>query len=252
MSGRDRTVIAVLCFVAAIAGGWMLVIQPKRNELSRLKRQVSAEQTQLTTAQTQVAQGESARSQFSSNYASMVRLGEAVPTDDNVGSLIYQLQAAATASGVDFRALSLASQGGSSSTSAGQAPLPPGVTIGPAGFPVEPFSFTFQGSFFNLAGFFGRLERFVTSSRGGLDVRGRLLTLDSIDLGPGSGGFPQISATVAATAYLLPSSQGLAAGATPVGPASSIQQASTGSSPDAAGGASSSAPPAAAIAGGPS
>ena len=42
-----------------------------------------------------------------------MKLGAAVPADDNVPSLIYQLQAAANASQVDFRDLSLTSTGAS-------------------------------------------------------------------------------------------------------------------------------------------
>jgi Tfp pilus assembly protein PilO len=253
VSARDRTVIAVVVFVAAVAASWLMVIQPKRSELSNVKRQVSSAQTQLATAQSQLAAGQAARSQFRASYAAMIRLGEAVPTDDNVGSLIYELQAAANSARVDFQGLSLASQGGSAS-SAGQGQLPPGVTVGQAGFPSEPFSFTFQGSFFQLSDFFARLQRFVTQSNGGLKVSGRLLTLNSIQLGPGPGGFPHIAATVSATAYLLPASQGLVAGATPVAPAATTpQQASTSGS--AAKGAPSTqgsiaAPPAAAVVGG--
>ena len=44
-----------------------------------------------------------------------------------------------------------------SKLSAGTPSLPPGAVAGPAGFPIEPFTFTFQGSFFHLANFFGRL-----------------------------------------------------------------------------------------------
>jgi Type II secretion system (T2SS), protein M len=255
VSARDRTVIGILALVAAIAGGWLLVIQPKRGELSSLQGQVSTAQSQLSAAESQVAAGESARAQFGTNYTSLVKLGEAVPTDDNLPSLIFQLQAAATASRVDFRGLSLASGGGGST--AGGA-LPPGVTQGSSGFPSEPFSFTFRGSFFNLADFFARLERFVTVTQGGISVRGRLLTLDGISLGPGAGGFPTIDATVSATAYLLPTTQGLLAGATPSGPAGAgaTQQASTGTStpaPTPSTGASSSGvstPPAAVVTGG--
>lgn len=251
MSVRDRTVIVVLALVAAVAASWLLVIQPKRSELSNLQHQVSSAQSQLASAQSELASGQSARNQFRASYAAMVRLGEAVPTDDNVGSLIYQLQAAASATGVDFQALSLSSQTGGSASGPGQAPLPPGVTVGPAGFPSEPFSFTFGGSFFHLADFFAKLQRFVSQTRGGLQVQGRLLTLNSIQLGPGAGGFPQINATVSATAYLLPQAQGLAAGATPLGPAATTTQpaSTSGSSgqPAPSTPSSSSLPPPAAV-----
>ena len=254
MSARDRTVVVVLGLVAALAAAWLLVIQPRRSELSKVQHQVSTEQSQLATAQSQLAAAQAARSQFRASYAALVRLGEAVPTDDNVGSLIYQLQAAASAAHIDFESLALGSPAGGGSAGSAQAALPPGATMGPGGFPVEPFNFTFRGSFFNLANYFARLEEFVTENGHGLQVRGRLLTLNSIDLAPGAGGFPNINATVSATAYLLPQSQGLTAGATPLGPAATItQQANTsGSSGQSRPLTQSSAltPPAAAVAGG--
>jgi type II secretory pathway pseudopilin PulG len=219
-------VVIVVCIVAAIAGAWMLVIQPKRSQASKLGDQVKAAQAQLSAAQQQVAQGEAARNAYATSYASLARLGEAVPADDNVPSLIFQVQGAASASKVDFQTLSLSSSGGSSSTvttsSATQAAavaLPPGASMGPAGFPIEPFTFTFNGNFFHLSNFLGRLERFVVAKNNQISVSGRLMTLDAISLGAGPAGFPQITATVSATTFLVPAAQGLMNGATTTGPA---------------------------------
>ncbi len=255
MSARDRTILVVVCLAAAILAPWLLVIQPKRDQASKLQSQVSSVQSQLSSVQGQLAEGEKARAQFAASYTTLVRLGEAVPTDDTPPSLINQLQAAATASTVDFQSLTVnAGQGGgnsptptptltgsssstsrssssSTSTSAGGAAgqasttaLPPGATIGPAGFPVEPFTFTFQGNFFHLADFLGRLQRFVVANNQHLAVSGRLMTLNAITLGQSSSGFPGITATISATTYLLPASQGLLNGATPAGPSSSTTQ----------------------------
>lgn len=242
MSARDRTVIAIVCLAVAIVAPWLLVIQPKRQQASRLSNQVNAMQSQLQSVRQQLAAGDQARAAFASSYTTLVRLGEAVPTDDNTPSLIYQLQSAAQGTGVDFQGLTFnAGTGGSStsststsSTAAGQAataPLPPGATIGPAGFPIEPFTFTFAGNFFHLANFLGRLQRFVVANNQRLSVNGRLMTLDSISLVPSSNGFPQITATIGATTYLLPASEGLLNGATPAGPAPSTTQTVANSSP---------------------
>jgi Tfp pilus assembly protein PilO len=104
---RDRIVIAIVVSLVAVVGGWLLVIQPKRSQASKLGKQVSAAQTQLQTERELVAQGEAARQRFATSYTKLARLGEAVPSDDNVPSLIYQLQGAAATAGVDFRALVL-------------------------------------------------------------------------------------------------------------------------------------------------
>jgi type II secretory pathway pseudopilin PulG len=243
MSTRDRTILGVLCLVAAIVAPWLLVVSPKRAQASKLETQINAVQAQLTSVQQQLAQGERARAAFASSYTTLVRLGEAVPTDDNTPSLIYQLQSAAKKSSIQFQSLTFnAGQGGGSSSpsssSAGSASLPPGATVGPAGFPVEPFTFTFAGNFFHLADFLGRLQRFVIATNKKVAVSGRLMSLNGITFAPNSTAGPQIQATIAATTYLLPASEGLLNGATPAGPATSTTQTVSNRSP------SSSAPPA--------
>ena len=69
----------------------------------------------------------------------------------------------------------------------------------------------------------------VVASNKNVAVSGRLLTLNAISLGAAPAGFPQISASIAATAYLLPASQGVLAGATTAGPAASPAGGATGS-----------------------
>jgi hypothetical protein len=254
MTTRDRTVLIVVCLVVVVVGPWLLVVQPKRDQAAKLQTQVTAEQSKLDSARSLAASATAARAAFSGSYSTLVRLGEAVPTDDNTPSLIYQLQAAAKAAKVDFQGLtynagaataapaptptgssasgtpaagSTSATSPASSAAAAQsatAALPPGATVGPAGFPIEPFTFTFQGNFFHLADFLGRLQRFVVVNNQRLLVSGRLMTLNSISFGPGGSGFPQINATIAATTYLLPAAQGLLNGATPAGPAASTTQ----------------------------
>jgi hypothetical protein len=191
-----------------------------------------------------VVAGEAAKSSYAQDYAQIARLGEAVPSDDNVPSLIYQLQNAASSTGVDFRVLKLnpgASSGpvatpttvaGASTSQASTAALPPGAAVGPAGFPTLPFTFTFRGNFFHLSDFFGRLDKFVSATNRNVSVSGRLMTVNSISLAPGPSGFPQIDATISATTFLVPASQGLLNGATPSGPStgSTTQASATGGS----------------------
>jgi hypothetical protein len=242
VTARDRTVIMIVCVLAAVVGGWLLVIQPKRGEASKLGTQITAAQAQLATARGEIAAGDAARSAFASNYTELVRLGEAVPQDDDVPSLIYELQSAASGARVDFRSLQLTPGAGSPAPTSGSGATsapPPGVTVGPAGFPSEVFTFIFRGNFFRLANFFERVDRFVIATNTHVSVSGRLMTLNSINLGAASTGFPEIDATISATTYLVPASEGLTAGATPSGPG-----ASGSTSPVSTSGASSSAAPA--------
>lgn len=266
MTARDRLVIVVVVAVAAVFGSWFLLVQPKRQQASRLGDQISSAQSQLDTVRGQVTQDQTARSQFPTDYNELVRLSEAVPADDEVPSLIYEVQSAAKAAGVDFRGLELASAGagttssgsttssstaggsnGSSSNASqgGSAQVPPGAAMGPAGFPSEQFTLTFGGTFFHLADFLNRLQHFVSVANGQVSVSGRLLTLNAINLAPPQGGGTNLQASVSATTYILPASQGPTANATPAGPetGSPSQPVSSSSSSSSSASAATITPP---------
>jgi Tfp pilus assembly protein PilO len=110
---------------------------------------------------------------------------------------------------------------------ASAALLPIGATVGVAGLPVMPYTLEFEGGFFDIADFFGRLDGMVRADNKKVAVTGRLLTINGFELAPGASGFPSLTATVATTSYLTPSDQGLAAGASPGGPAPATDAAAT-------------------------
>jgi hypothetical protein len=77
----------------------------------------------------------------------------------------------------------------------------------------------FEGSFFRLADFFHDLKRFVRAANNRIEVRGRLLTVESLNFLSDPAIFPRLRAELGATIYLAPQAQGTTAGATPQGPA---------------------------------
>ena len=93
VTSRDRIVIMVVLALAAVVAGWILVVSPKRSQASSLSTQITSEQSQLSSAQQQVAAGMSARKAFAGQYAELAKLGEAVPPDDDIPSLIYRSRA---------------------------------------------------------------------------------------------------------------------------------------------------------------
>jgi hypothetical protein len=100
-----------------------------------------------------------------------------------------------------------------------------------------PFSFVFTGSFFDMETFLHDVQRFVHVRGKGVDVTGRLLSVDAFSLTAGPGGFPSVKATVSATAYVLapgdePSATSGAAG-TPSTPGTSATPAPTTTAPAA-------------------
>lgn len=241
MTRTNKILIAAVAAAALIAGYWMLVLSPKREELAKLDKSIAAKEAEAQTAKATLGTYLKARDGYGANYATVVRLGKAVPEDDDTRSLLVQLDSAASAAGVDFRTISV---GGGSGTPAapvaaggtvaagGESPPPGAVSVGSAGFSAMPFMFSFRGSFFNMSDFFTRLEHFVSVRNARMDVTGRLLRVESVVLKPDQTGFPMIRAEIGASSYLVPSSEGLTAGATPKGPAGS-----TAASAPASGGA---------------
>jgi len=110
----------------------------------------------------------------------------------------------------------------------GSAASPAGAPVPPAGLETVPLEFDFRGSFFDLADFFHRLKRFVKVANDKVLVRGRLLTIDGLKFSSGEV-FPRLKAEITATVYLAPKAQGVAAGATPQGPAPTPVTGSPGS-----------------------
>jgi type II secretory pathway pseudopilin PulG len=224
VSRRNSMLIAVVAVVAVVGAYWMLLLSPQRQQAVDLDAQITKQQTALATAEADLAEYKAAQGHYRANYSMVARLGKAVPADDDVRSLLVQVNAAAKRAGVDFRTINISASGapttGPAAAPASDATPPPGATtVGTAGFSTMPFSFNFKGSFFELGKFFKRIDKFVAVRNGGLDVTGRLLLLNSITITPDAErGFPMLTADVTANSYLLPPTEGLTAGATATGP----------------------------------
>jgi Tfp pilus assembly protein PilO len=211
---NPKLLIAVVALVAALGAYWMLVLSPKREEISKLDGEIATAQADLAQTQSTLATYEKAQSAYKTNYATVVRLGKAMPADDDVRSLMVQLDAAAKHSGVDFGRITVG--GSSSSTPTQQSTTgksgPPGsVTVANGGYTAMPFTFAFEGRYTNLQNFLSRLERFVTVSNDKINVTGRLLRLESLSLQAGDKGFPYLTAEIGASSYLLPQTESTAA-----------------------------------------
>lgn len=245
MTSTNRLIAAILLIAALGAAFWMLALSPKREEVGKLDKKVSALKSSLAQHRAEVAQGLEARKEFSVDYQQLVVLGKAVPGDDDTASLMVELNRIAKHAEVRFDEFTLAPAEGAEvpaeTTEAGSASaegtpasepisptevaastLPLGATIGPAGLAVMPYTLSFRGNFFQLAGFIKGLDSLVKTANANVAVDGRLITIDGFTLvADSNSGFPMLEATFGVTTYLTPPSQGVTAGATPEGPAPS-------------------------------
>jgi Tfp pilus assembly protein PilO len=226
MTARDRGVLIGMVSLALLAAVWFMLVAPEREKASKLGTSLTAASAQLATAEAELSSARGAQTRYASAYASIVSLGKAVPPAQEVPSLIYQLDQASNQKQVEFNSIATGSAGSSGAAGAGGAGAAAASTTASSAFTQMPFTFVFNGSFFNLEHLFQQLNHFTERTvSGSLQVSGRLLTVQSVKLAPlTSSGATQaskgvLSGSITATAYVLPASQGLTAGASPAGPA---------------------------------
>lgn len=310
-SERDRKVVIVLIPLLLVGAFAFLVMKPKREEAAHAAKRLSEQRQKYDGALAQEEDLRLAKADFVTDYASVVRLGKAVPSSVDMPSVLVQLERAARGTGIEFGKIGVgeripaaggATASGSPSSSsakpveAGGAPAQSGagqatesannagakadsstaarekaspetntqtstssekggVPVGggsaasttagegaTAGAPAPgldrvPLQLTFKGDFFSLADLFHQLKRFVRVVNEDVDVKGRLMTIESFGFSSAES-FPKIEAEVAATIYLSPETEGATGGASPTGPGGS-----SGATATASGGATSPSQP---------
>jgi Tfp pilus assembly protein PilO len=224
MTRTNRILISVVALGLAVCAYYFLVLAPKREQVTKLDGDIAAKQAELEQARLTLVTYESARKSYKTNYALLARLGKAVPEDDDVRSLLVQIESAADRSGVDFAKIEL----GSGLAGATAAPASPATAAAaaaestdtlasaPGSIPVAggalsamPFNFSFTGGYFDLSSFFAQLEHFVTINNRQIGVTGRLLRLENVRISPSAAGFPEMQAEIGAATYLVPPFEGV-------------------------------------------
>lgn len=242
MTTRDRMILMVVVGAGLLAGFWFAVLGPKRAEATRLSEQLAAQQQRLDKARTGAADVQRAKDGYIADYAAVVNLGKAVPVNANVASLLFQLDSESRGAKVDFNSISAGTGAGKGTAGAAAASgaASPAAGALPGGVTPAPFNFTFTGSYFDLQKLLDRINGFVAVSNGGVQVSGRLLTINDIALSSSSNDFSKIQANISASAYQAPAAQ--AAGTTAAGAASAGTTAGGTATPAASTATASSTP----------
>jgi len=249
MNAGNRVIIAMLAVAALAVAFWMMLLSPKKEEVSKLDKQVVQQEEQLSVHQAEVERGRAAQKAFPAAYRQLVVLGKAAPADDDTASLLVQLTHIAARSKVRFENFVLAPAGGESNapepapapepgqeqsfpapTEVAASTMPLGASIGPAGLAVMPYTLSFKGSFFHVADFIHGLDALVRTTNEKVEVTGRLITINGFILkGDESKGFPALEASFTVTTFLVPPEQGVTGGASPTSPepATSTQVSTT-------------------------
>jgi hypothetical protein len=246
MTSRDRLVLAILAVAGVMAALWFFVVTPKRDEAKAVTVQVTAAEKRRDTANEEAAVAEQAKLTYHRDYATVARLGKAVPVKADVPSLVYQLETAARAARVDFRSITVQSASATAPASPANS-LTPDAAASPAaaggsaaapgsaaagtpdaskraaaspGIVAKAFQFTFNGHFVALRRLLAEIDRFSRVRGSKVSVSGRLLTVDAVSMNPSAKGLPNIRAEIKANAYVADLPAAL--------PGSSLPQASGG------------------------
>lgn len=102
LTGRDRKIVILLLPLILIAVYWFLILSPKRKEANKLSSQATQVQKDRDAAVAQANALDHAKADFAAQFAQMVRLGKAIPTQVDMPSLIVQLDSAARGTSIQF------------------------------------------------------------------------------------------------------------------------------------------------------
>jgi Tfp pilus assembly protein PilO len=189
-------IVVGLALVIVAVVGYFALIRPKQAESARLDEEIAELQTKVDAA---LAATRERRPESIIRVADIFELSKAMPDKDDMPGIILELNAVATASGIQFRSIT------------------PQAPVDKQTYRALPISLTFEGNYFDLTDFLFRLRNLVAVRDGRLRATGRLFTLDALDMHEAQDGFPQIEAVLTISAYAF---GGATAGAPPAAPTS--------------------------------
>lgn len=234
MTENTKIALVVVVMIALAGGFWVLLLSPKRDEASKLSKQITGLAAEVSNARQEAATAQVAKEHFAVDYKELVELGAAVPAEAATPSLLVQLNGLSDQAKTSFKSIALGAgnggAGGGEGAEGAAELLPLGASAGPSGFAAMPYTLDFEGGFFDITKFIEGVDGLVTTKPSGeVDAHGRLMTIDSFSLTPvgtsggkkeASGPNGELSANFAVNTYVTPPGQGLTSGAPAAAPTS--------------------------------
>jgi hypothetical protein len=200
-------IVAALILVYA-AGGYFMLVSPKKAESQRLDEEIATTSIELQSALAATAAQDDTQPIA---VADIFRLSIAMPSTPDMPGILLELARIADETGIRFNSIT---------------PLP---ALPVAAYQVVPIDVAFDGSFYALSDFLFRLRTLVTVRRGELHAAGRLFSVASVDFAESDRGFPLLSATLKLNAYIY----GLDSAGGAVPPSAATPPATTTETPPA-------------------
>ena len=185
----DTRTLGVLIGVALLvvaAGGYFLLVSPKKSAAGKLETEIASVSAELVAAQAAVTSQDDTQPIA---VADIFRLAKAMPSKPDMPGILLELARIADETGIRFT--SIAPQ---TSTTAGV-------------YQVVPIAVVFQGSFYALSDLLFRLRTLVSVRHGELQARGRLFAVESVSFSESESGFPNLTASLTLNAYVYGTSE---------------------------------------------
>jgi Pilus assembly protein, PilO len=173
--------LVVVGLLVVSLAGYFVLISPQRSKSADLAQEAEAIEGQiqgLRTANARVRNVEPIR------VADLFRVSKAMPTTDDMPSVLLELNRIARETGIRFESITP------------QNPADAG------GYQRRPIDLVFDGNFYELSDFLYRLRSLVRVRGGKLEATGRLFSVNTFNFTESEHGFPRIKATLSISAYV--------------------------------------------------
>ena len=148
LTDRDKKLAMVLTPLVLVVAFWFLVLAPKRSEAQSLQTKLEQVEQTRDSAVAQAGGLEGSRKSYAKDYATVVRLGKAIPGTIDMPSLLVQLDEAARGTRIRFGKVTTGSREGAppaapsappaGGTSSGSTPpAAPAGNAAPGGAPAQ-------------------------------------------------------------------------------------------------------------------
>lgn len=158
---RRAVIFGVIGSLVMLLLWYFLLWSPRQSEISAAEQRTAAAETQAATLEAEIQRLQAAQRDEPLKQARRAELQAAVPDDPALGQFILDVNAAASASGIEFMTIS-------------QTPPAPSETGGPSTIALN---FSVAGGYFQVLDFMNRLTDLP-----------RLVVIDTVNLSPGEGG----------------------------------------------------------------
>jgi hypothetical protein len=180
ISPRLLAGIILVAVVGLVLIGWFGLVSPQRSKASSLDTQIADAQTQLHTAKILSSVQRSGKGEKSG----LALLATAMPQNLQMPSVLKQVQGLAATSNVSLDSFT------------------PSTGTAQSGYNVVPINVSVSGRYAAVKGFLRKLRMQAGAANGHIHAAGRLFDVESVALGPGGGGAPQLTAAITLATFV--------------------------------------------------